>query len=241
MKPTLLVCAVLLSSIFATGQNPPTVNAQPNTVFVSADGKYEAAPDTAMIQFSIAAQEAAAKDAYTKASAQTEQLRQILRTNGVDPKSAEIGFFSLQPMYDYRNPKRKIVGYRVTTSVSLKLKDFSKVGPLVGAIGEQDWAEGVSVNYTLENIDAAKIKAVEDAFQRARSEASAIARAGGRTLGELSYASVDTSENVRPVVAPMARVMSMNAGVAAQPAPVEEFTPQTVSVTARVSTMFTLK
>lgn len=241
MKTTLLACAVLLFSIFTFGQNPPTVNAQPNTVFVSADGKYEAAPDTAMIQFSVAAQETAAKDAYTKAAQQTDALRQILRASGVDPKAAEIGFFSLQPMYDYRNPKRKIVGYRVTTNVSLKLKDFSKVGPLVGTIGEQDWAEGVSINYTLENIDAAKIKAVEDAFQRAHSEASAVARAGGRTLGELSYSSVDTFENVRPMIAPMARVMSMNAGAAAQPAPTEEFTPQTVSVTARVSTMFTLK
>lgn len=241
MKVALSFCAVLLFSTLVIAQNPPTVNAVPNTVFVSADGKYEAAPDTAMIQFSVAAQESAAKDAYTKASAQTEQLRQILRTNGVDPKAAEIGFFSLQPMYDYRNPKRKIVGYRVTTNVSLKLKDFSKVGPLVGSIGEQDWAESVSINYTLENIDAAKIKAVEDAFQRARSEAAAIARAGGRTLGDLSYSSVDTFENVRPVIAPMARVMSMNAGVAAQSAPTEEFTPQTVSVTARVSTMFTLK
>ena len=241
MKATLLLCAVLWFSIAVVAQNPPTINAQPNTVFVSADGKYEAAPDTAMIQFTIAAQEAAAKDAYSKASQQTETLRQILRSNGVDPKSAEIGFFSLQPMYDYRNPKRKIVGYRVTTSVSLKLKDFSKVGPLVGTIGEQDWAEGVTINYTLENIDAAKIKAVEDAFQRARAEATAVARAGGRTLGELSYSSVDTFENVRPMIAPMGRVMSMNAGVAAQPAPTEEFTPQTVSVTARVSTMFTLK
>jgi len=240
MKATLVLCAAFVMSLTALAQNPPTITAQANTVFVSAEGKFEAAPDTAMVQFMIAAQESSSKDAYTRASQEAEQLRQILRTNGVDAKAAEIGFFSLQPVYDYRNPKRKIVGYRVTTSVSLKLKDFSKVGPLVGMIGEQEWAESVSLNYTLENMDAAKIKAVEDAFQRARSEAAAVARAGGRTLGELSYSSVDTFENVRPIIAPMSRVMTMSAQ-GAQAAPVEEFTPQTVSVTARVSTMFTLK
>jgi uncharacterized protein YggE len=154
---------------------------------------------------------------------------------------AEIGFFSLQPVYDYRNPKRKIVGYRVTTSVSLKLKDFTKVGPIVGSIGEQEWAENVSLNYALDDIDAAKLRAVDDAFQRARAEAAAVARAGGRTLGELSYASVDTYEQVRVLAAPMAaRAMSMQAGAAVAP-PTGEFSPQKISVTARVSSMFALK
>src|SRR3954465_3336548 len=168
MKATLLFfSALLVLTVSAAAQNPPTVNAQTNTVFVSAEGKYEAVPDTAMVQFMISAQEAIAKDAYSHASQEAEQLRQILRTNGIDPKSAEIGFFSLQPVYDYRSPKRKVVGYRVTTSVSLKLKDFAKVGPIVGSIGEQDWAENVALNYTLDDIDAAKLHAVDDAFQRA--------------------------------------------------------------------------
>ena len=53
-----------------------------------------------------------------------EQVRQILRSNSVDPKAAEIGFFSIQPVYDWRQPKRKLVGYRVNTNVSLKLTQF---------------------------------------------------------------------------------------------------------------------
>lgn len=237
----LFFSALLLLTVGgAAAQNPPTVNAQANTVFVGAEGKYEAVPDTAMVQFMISAQEAIAKDAYSRASQEAEQLRQILRTNGIDPKSAEIGFFSLQPVYDYRNPKRKVVGYRVTTSVSLKLKDFAKVGAIVGSVGEQEWAENVSLNYTLEDIDAAKLHAVDDAFQRARAEAAAVARAGGRSLGELSYASVDTYEQVRVLASPMAasRAMTMGAQVAT---PTAEFSPQKISVTARVSTMFALK
>ena len=240
MKTTLLFSALLVLALPAMAQNPPTVNAQSNTVYVGAEGKYETAPDTALVQFMISAQEELAKDAYARASQEAEQLRTILRTNGIDPKTAEIGFFSLQPVYDYRNPKRKLVGYRVTTSVSLKLKDFGKVGPIVGSVGEQEWAENVSLNYTLEDIDAAKLRAVDDAFQRARAEAAAVARAGGRSLGELTYASVDTYEQVRVLASPMAapRAMTMGAQVAA---PTSEFSPQKISVTARVSTMFALK
>ncbi len=234
-----MVLLVLLSTGCAAAQNPPTITAQANTVYTSAEGRFESAPDTAMIQFNISAQEETSKAAYQRASEAAEQVRQILRANGVDPKVAEIGFFSIQPVYDWRQPKRKLVGYRVNTSVSLKLKDFAKVAPIVQALGDQDYAENVSLNYTLDNIDAAKLKAVDDAFQRAHAEAAAVAKAGGRTLGELSYASVDTFEQVRVLAAPMmAKAQAMRAEAAP---PTAEFTPHKITVTARVNAMFGLK
>ncbi len=241
MKKTLAILALLAP--MALAQQPPSVTAQANTIYVSAEGKYEAAPDTARIQFNIAAQEDTGKAAYERASRAAEQIRQLLRDNGIDPKNAQIGFFSLAPVYDWRQPKRKLVGYRVTSSVTLKLKDFSKVAPIVQQLADMDVTENQSVNYMLDNIDAAKLKAVDDAYQRARSEAEAVAHAGSRTLGELYYASVDTFEQVH-VVAPVAYKAMARAGAAAEmaaPAPTAEFSPQNIIVTARVNTMFLMK
>jgi len=239
MKTTAALVFLLLVGSVATTQDRPTITAQPNTVFVGADGKFEANPDTAVMQFNISAQEATSHEAYERASKAAEQVRQILRSNGIEPKSAEIGYFSLQPIYDFKTAKRKLVGYRVNATVSLKLKDFSKIAPIVQQLADTDVSENQSLNYTLEDMDAAKTKAVEDAYRRARESAAALARSSGRTLGELSYASVDTFENVRPM--PMAgAMMRMNVGVAAS-APTEEFTPQSVSVTAHVNAMFALK
>jgi uncharacterized protein YggE len=235
----LIFSLLFLVSSVATAQDRPTVTAQPNSVFVGADGKFEANPDTAVMQFNISAQEATSREAYDRASKSAEQVRQILRSNGIEPKSAEIGYFSLEPVYDYKTAKRKLVGYRVNANVSLKLKDFSKVAPIVQQLADTDVSENQSLNYTLEDMDAAKAKAVEDAYRRARESATALARSSGRSLGELSYASVDTFENVRPMA--MARsMMKMNVASAA-PAPTEEFTPQSVSVTAHVNAMFNLK
>jgi hypothetical protein len=239
MKPIFVLTLALLLSQVAAAQDRPTVTSQPNTVFVGADGKFEANPDTALMQFSISAQEATSREAYDRASKSAEQVRQILRSNGIDPKSAEIGYFSLQPVYDYKNPKRKLVAYRVNANVSLKLKDFSKIAPIVQQLADADVTDTQSLTYTLEDMDAAKAKAIEDAYRRARESASALARSSGRALGELSYASVDTFDNVR--VAPMpGAMMRMSVGAAA-PAPTEEFTPQSVSVTAHVNAMFGLK
>jgi uncharacterized protein YggE len=239
MKAAFALLTALLASTAALSQDRPTVAAQPNSIFVGADGKFEANPDTAVMQFNISAQEATSREAYDHASKSAEQVRQIMRSNGIDPKSAEISSFSLQPVYDYKTPKRKLVGYRVNANVSLKLKDFSKIAPIVQQLADADVMDTQSLNYILEDMDAAKAKAVDDAYRRAHGSAEALARSAGRTLGELSYASVDTFDNVRPM--PMVgAMMKMNVAGAA-PAPTEEFTPQSVSVTAHVNALFNLK
>jgi len=230
---------LLLVGGISLGQDRPTITAQPNTVFVGADGKFEANPDTALVQFNISAQENNSRAAYDRASKQAAQVRQILRSNGIEPTAAQLGYFSIEPVYDYKQAKRKLVAYRVNVNVSLKLKDFSKIAPIVQQLSDGDITDEQSISYTLDDIDAAKTKAVEDAYRRARASAEAVARAGGRTLGELSYASVDTFENVRPMpIQPMAR---MGAMAQTAPAPTEQFSPQTTSVTAHVNAMFTLK
>src|SRR5258708_21129026 len=151
MKSNYLILAVILTlSAFATAQNP-TLTALPNTVYVGADGKFETAPDTALIQFNINAQADTAKAAYDQAARSAETTRQVLRTNGIDPKTAEIGFFSVNPVYDWKNPKRKVIAYQVTTSVSLKLKDFSKIVALTQQLADADVSDSQSLSYTLDN------------------------------------------------------------------------------------------
>ncbi len=233
-----VVCAFAAPGVLL-GQERAT-SPIPNTVWVGADGKYESEPDTAVVQFNISAQEDNLQAANARATKAAEQVRQLLRNNGLDPKQAQVGMFSVQPVYDYKNPKRKLVGYRVDTNISIKVKDFSKIGPIAQGLADMDVTGNQSVSYMLDDMDAAKIKAVEDALRRAHDEAGAVARSSGRTLGELSYASVDTYEQPRPRPMMMAAPMAMKAGEAA-PAPTEEFGAQKITVTAHVNVLYNLK
>lgn len=235
-----IACGLVLMAAAAGAQERPAITAPPNSVYVGADGKFESAPDTAVVQFGIAAQEATSKAAYERASKAAEQVRQVLRANGVDPKSAEVGFLSVQPVYDWKNPKRKLIAYRVNTSVVVKLKDFSKIGPIVQQMADIDVTENQTLGYELQDIDAAKAKAVQDAFQRARASAQVVAQASGRQLGQLSYASVDTFEPVHIMPAQRMTMKAMGAE-SAPPAPTEEFSAQKITVTAHVNALFDLK
>jgi uncharacterized protein len=242
MKLALFCLATIFVSASLIAQERPTITAQPNTVFVGAEGKFESAPDTALVQFNISAQEETSKAAYDRASRSTGQIREILRSNGIDPKTAEIGFFSIEPVYDWKSPKRKLLGYRVNASVSLKLHDFEKIGSIVQQISDTDVTENQSVSYTLENMESAKTKAVEDGYRRARQSADAVARSSGRTLGDLSYASVDTAEQVRVITPMMPQAgMMLRAQENQAAAPTADFSPQNIVVTSHINAMFTLK
>ena len=209
----------------------------PNSVWVGADGKFESDPDTALVQFGVSAQEEKLQDATQKATQAAEQIRQLLRSNGLDPKDAQISRFATQPVYDYKNPKRKLVGYRVDANISIKLKDFSKIGPIAQGLANLDVTD-TSISYLLDDMDAAKIKAVEDALRRAHNEANAVAQSSGRVLGELSYASVDTYEQ-QPIRPMMARAAPMAAEAA--PPPTAEFSAEKITVTAHVNALYNLK
>ncbi len=239
-KISSVLAVVALLSLLAAGQAAAQDRATaplPNTIWVGADGKFESEPDTAVVQFNIAPQEKKLQDAMQKATSLAEQVRQLLRSNGIDPKDAQFSRFATQPAYDYNNGQQKLIGYRVDANISVKLKDFSKIGPISEGLGTLE-VTNTSVSYTLENTDAAKIKAVEDAFRRGHDEANAVAQSSGRSLGELSYASIDTFEPqpIRPMMA-----KAMVAGAQAAPAPTAEFGAEKIVITAHVNALYGLK
>jgi uncharacterized protein len=234
-----LIMLVLAGSSFAQASSAPNA-IQVNTIYAGADGKYEAAPDTAVIRMDIASQQDSSRAAYDHAALAVDHVRQVLKTNGIDLKAAQFGTYQMQPMYDWKNPKHKVIGYRVVSDVTLKLRDFGKIGALTEQLADVEDTQNQSVNYTLEDIEQAKAKASEDALKKAHNQAAAVATAGGRTLGELLYASIDVNQsNIVPVM--YAQSMVRSAAPMATPPPMTDFTPQTVTINAHVNALFALK
>jgi uncharacterized protein len=232
-KLKLAIAVLTLASVFSVAQE--NRNFLPNSVSVGADGEFESAPDTAVITCSIMAQESTSQAAFESASRLAEQLRDALRKAGIDPKTAELSRYSLYPVLDYKNPKQKVIGYRVGTSVTIRLKDFAKIAPTTEALAAINGITGQNMNYELEDIDAAKQKAIDKAYERARAFAETLAKASGKQLGGLMSASVDTQQAI-PVM-PLARSMEMVGNVAAK-APTEDFAASKVKVTAHVNAVF---
>src|SRR5437588_2678910 len=166
-------------------------------------------------------------------------MRLALRSCGVNRKAAELSGYSLYPMFDYKNAKQNVIGYRVGTSVTIKLKDFGKVAPVIQALAGLNGITGQNMSYDLEEMDAAKQKAIDRAYTRARGYADTLAKASGKQLGSLVSAAVDTQQAV-PVV-PYARVAMQETSGALAKTPTEEFQPSKIKVSAHVNAVFALQ
>jgi len=234
----LVIGVLFVLSLAAFAQDTRSSALPPNSVMVGADGEFEAVPDTAVISCNLSAQETTSQAAFQSASRLADQARQALRNAGIDPKTVELSRYSLYPVVDYKNPKQKVIAYRVGTDLRVKLKDFGKAGPVTEAWAGLDGITGQNMSYDLEDIDAAKNKAIENAYGRARSYAETLAKASGRQLGALVSAAVDTQQ-ITPI-RPLTRTMAM-AGVAKVEAPTEEFEASKIKVTAHLNAVYAIQ
>jgi len=225
----------LLAPCLLVAQGAPHPVAVPGTVEVSVQGEFHAEPDTALVQMEITGQGAALQAAYAQAQAQAEQVRSLLRRQGFRPAQAHWSGYQVQPNVDYKT--QRVKDYTVTTSLRLEISDFAKIGPLVDAAGAAGLNALRGVSFELKDMDAAKAAAIADGYRRAEAEAEALAHAAGRQLAGLSRATVDVSTpSPRPVLYAMA-----SSRMAGAVAPTAEFTPQQITVTARISAVFRLR
>ncbi|MGH9392759.1 MAG: SIMPL domain-containing protein [Terriglobales bacterium] len=230
----LAMMAALLGAM-AAGQQPQQQMRQPARVQVSAEGQYQAAPDTAVVSLAASGQDASLKRAYAQAQAQAEQVRALLRQQGFPPEAVRWSSYEVQPEMDYKT--RRVASYAVSTTAALEVRDFAKIAALVDAAGAAGLSALRDISFELKDQAPARQAAIADAYRQVRAEAEAVARAAGQQLGEL--VSVTVNVNPQPVI--MRRMAGMNALAAAAPAPTEGFTPSLITVTASVTAEYRMK
>jgi uncharacterized protein YggE len=121
-----------------------------------------------------------------------------MKQNGIADKDIKTESYQLEPRYQntvcnsgpyYGGstvcPPPAIVGYTIRQTVTVKARDFSKLGSLLsGAVSAG--ANSVSqLNFTVDDRTALENQAREEAISKAKAKAKAIAKAGGFSLGRL--------------------------------------------------------
>lgn len=225
--------AVVTGGMLVAVMGAQTLAPLPNTIAVAAEGQFQATPDTAVVELQMSGQNGNLKAAYAEAQTQAQQVRGILRDQGFAPEQAHWSSYRVQPNIDYKT--HRVTDYTVTVTADLSLTDFTKIGPMVDAFGQAGLSALRGVRFELKDIAAAKSAAIQDAYRQVHREADALAMAAGRKLGALDSASVDVS--LPGVIRPMAMMARANSA----PAPTEEFTPETITVNARVNAVFRLQ
>lgn len=250
-----MICLALLFVLASTAaaQNEP-VKFIANTLVVQADGTYESDPDLATLTFDVSSQDKALSQAYTKATQSMQQIVAVAQKNGLKKEEIVTGVLTLTPSYDLdRNKKPK--SYYVHGEIVLKVHDFSKIGPILDDSVQNGLADFRSLEYSLENEEAAKQRAVADAMRNAVDRAKAALIENGQKAGAIRYANVDVRQvngisqyDVAQLgaVATTVEVRSEGGGLfaprkVAPPTPPPPVQPGKITVTATVQCAFQIE
>jgi len=192
------VVAVLLlitwASVLASAQTPE-LKFIADTLVVQADGTYEADPDLAKMTFRIFSQEKELKKAYDAATQSMQRISALAVSNGVQKEDISTGVLTVAPVYE-GDRKKRARSYYVQGEMILRVRDFSRIGPILDGSVEDGIADFRSLTYSLSDEEAAKKQAVAEAMRRAIGRASVALEQKGQKLGALRYMSLDVQHLV---------------------------------------------
>ena len=195
MKKITLILIVLFSAAIASRAQSPEVKFIADTLVVQADGRYEADPDLATLSFSVFAQDKNLKQTYDQASQSMQKIAQIAEKNGLKKDDIAFGVLTVRPYYE-GDRKKRAKSYTVHGQITLKVRDFSKLGPLFEDSVEDGITDFRSLTYSLADEEGARQHAAAAAMRSAMGRATAVLEQKGQKVGALRFANLDVKQIV---------------------------------------------
>lgn len=214
----------------------------PPSLAVTGNGEVWADPDEAIVRLGATAQAPTARAAQAEVNRIAGAVRSALAAAGVAEERLQTSELSLHPVYAHPGPRDapdqepRIVGYRASNVVSVRLSEMERVAAVIDAgLGAgANRLEGLS--FTLADDRGARQEALRRAVRAAQEKAQAIAGALGVDLGPVLEAS-EGSMAVQPPPYGLQR-MAMAAEGAMPATPVES---GQVQVRAEVSVRYRIE
>lgn len=199
----LLLLAVLLVTAGCNGiTSPPSrtttggASSQNTGIWVSGMGEVSVTPDIAVLQIGVEAQEITVVEAQAQASVAMEKVMKALTDSGVKSEDIQTQYFSIRQRTRWEDftDEEIIVGYRVTNTVTAKLRDIENVGSIIDAavMAGGDLIRIDDISFTVEDPSAYYDEAREMATEDARAKAEKLAKQTGVKLGDPTYVSEST-------------------------------------------------
>lgn len=184
----LIAAAALLIMSFGVYGNSPAQAAEEKddkkTIYVSGQARVNAAPDFATINLGVITEDKDAKTAQQANAAAMDKVIAAIKASGVKEADLQTVNYSIQPKYDYNKEtgESSIVGYSVSNSVSVTVRDLTKTGSIIDAAAQSGVNISSSISFGLSSYEEAYNEALKNAVIAAKKKADTIAGALGVKL-----------------------------------------------------------
>jgi len=172
-----------------------------DTISISGVGKVLAKPDIGQVDLSVIS------DATTVAAAQKDntdkmnKITQAMKDLGVADEDLKTTNYSIYPRYQYTKGKSEIIGYEVSQTLEVKIRNLDKSGDILGKAALLGANQVGSLIFTFDDLEAIKSEARQKAVANAKQKAQDLAAGLGVTLGKIASFNESVSGEPVPIYA----------------------------------------
>ncbi|KKR48365.1 MAG: hypothetical protein UT86_C0006G0003 [Candidatus Magasanikbacteria bacterium GW2011_GWC2_40_17] len=167
----------------------------PYTISITGEGKETASPNVAVTDIGFVTE---GVDVASIQKQNTEKMNKLIievKKLGIKDADIQTSNYSVYPKYDYTNGRSEISGYTINQSVTLKIRDLTKISSVLAKVGEVGVNQVSSLNFIIDDQESLKLAARDKALQNAKEKAQALARSLGVKLVRVaSYSEYSPSE-----------------------------------------------
>lgn len=217
LSPLLIALSLALgASVTAHAAVPAPAIAQVEGTLLNISSNAEASrvPDVATLSAGVVTQAADGNSAMRQNAQQMDKVLAAIKAAGIAERDVQTSGINLSPQYRYaENEAPKITGYQASNTVSLKVRDITRLGKVLDALAAEGANQINGPHFEIDQPepvhDEARLAALEKAQARARTYAKAL----GLQVRRIVSISEGGGGNFRPVMmraaaAPMAADVS---------------------------------
>lgn len=195
---------VYIGNAFATDSSTPTtivIADKDKTITVTGTGYVYADPDIAKITIGVTTNADTSTGAMSQNAAQMSAVTSAIKSAGILAKDIQTSWVSVNPVYNYNSAKPKITGYTASNTVTVTVRDTSKLGPVIDAANNAGANQINGVTFTLSDENSSDVyqQALKKAIEEGADKAKAIASAAGVSNPQLKTISESSTSTVTPL------------------------------------------
>ena len=199
-----LILGLALTALLAA----PAWAADPRTITMTGHGETKAVPDQALLSAGVTNIAPTAAAALAANSSSMNAVFAALKKLGVPDRNIQTSGFSIFPQYsDGGSNVRRLNGYQVSNTVTVRLDNVGRTGPTLDALVAAGANQMNGISFDIAKpaplLDQARAGAIADA----RHRAEVYAKAAGINLGSLL--SIHETGSAAPRPRPMYRMAMM--------------------------------
>ncbi|HZK75440.1 MAG TPA: SIMPL domain-containing protein [Candidatus Kapabacteria bacterium] len=203
LKPKHLIAVTIILLAWSTSvaiAQQPVVLPMPQfpinrTITVLATGSAGAEAQRVSLGLTVSSADQTATGLFVKQEDIVKHLKEALENAGISASDITEQPFHLMPNMEYGQNGTRIIGYRLDTPLEVELDNVKDLPRMID-LATQSGASAISVG-AFGGAPGRSLhgEAVKNAIENARTEASAIAKEMGITLGDIASISEEGSEN----------------------------------------------